>query len=485
MRIPQEHYAAFFGAIIGVGLALTFKSVINIFVPDTITGMLFTPAIFACAFVGGLVPGMLTVAVALPFVFYFSSAAQPSTAVVNTIVFLVLGTGIAWFAASFRETRMRADQSRRDLERRERYLQSILDSIPDATVTVTTDGSIIAFNAAAERQFGYSESDVLGRSIDILVQNPAREAQGEVSLCRYLTGERHKAHADDMFTGRRRDGTFFPMMISVGQMISGQDTIITGFIRDLTEREEAAADLHQTHAELARLARINDLGEMASTLAHELNQPLSAVANYLQGARNIISRDAPGTLATLRQPIEAATAEALRAGEIIQHLREFTAHGQTDRKLAQLHTLIREASVLALMGARELGIRTVFDFRAEPSEVLVDGVQIQQVLVNLMRNAVAAMRGQPRRELMIRTLPPGGDGITIEVSDTGTGFDENIVPQLFEPLVTTKPGGMGIGLSIARRIVHAHGGTIWAGINPAGGATVSFTLPLGGRGEGQ
>jgi two-component system sensor kinase FixL len=282
---------------------------------------------------------------------------------------------------------------------------------------------------------------------------------------------------DRVVVGRRKDGSTFPMKLAVGEMRSPIGRFFTGFIRDLTEREESAARLQEVQSELARLARLNELGEMASTLAHELNQPLAAIANYTQGCvRFLNDLDDPGA-ERIRDALEEAAKQSLRAGGIIRHLREFVTRGETEMKLDTMRTLIEEASALALVGSREQGIRTVFEFAPEGAEVFVDRVQIQQVLINLMRNAMEAMRESERRELIVRTAVEDGD-VVVEVADTGPGICSEVAERLFQPFVTSKASGMGIGLSLSKRIIDAHGGEISVSRNDRSGSTLRFSMPL-------
>jgi two-component system, LuxR family, sensor kinase FixL len=295
---------------------------------------------------------------------------------------------------------------------------------------------------------------------------------------RYLTtGEKRIIGVDRVVVGRRKDGSTFPMKLAVGEMKSGGKTYFTGFIRDLTEREESAARLQEIQGELARLARLNELGEMASTLAHELNQPLSAIANYVQGCARLL-RDIDDSVAIkMRGALEETARQSLRAGQIIRHLREFVTKGETEKAPENIRTLVEEAGALALVGSRERGIRSVFDFVPGAEMVMVDRIQIQQVLINLMRNAMEAMRTSNLRELTVRTEPAGAGEIAVVVEDSGPGIADDVALQLFKPFVTSKPGGMGVGLSISKRIVEAHGGEISVSRNAAGGATFRFTLP--------
>jgi two-component system sensor kinase FixL len=278
--------------------------------------------------------------------------------------------------------------------------------------------------------------------------------------------------------GRRKDGSTFPMKLAVGETHTGGETFFTGFVRDLTEREESAARLQEIQGELARLARLNEMGEMASTLAHELNQPLSAIANYVHGCARLL-RDLDETVAVrMREALQETANQSLRAGQIIKHLREFVTKGETEKAPENIRRLVEEAGALALVGSREKGVRTVFEFAQGPEMVIVDRIQVQQVLTNLMRNAIEAMRDCPRRELVIRTRQQDEDMIEVIVQDTGPGIPGEIAEQLFKPFITTKAGGMGIGLSISKRIVEAHGGEMTVTRNAAGGATFRFTLPI-------
>ncbi|MGB3390676.1 MAG: ATP-binding protein, partial [Pseudaminobacter sp.] len=281
--------------------------------------------------------------------------------------------------------------------------------------------------------------------------------------------------------GRRKDGSTFPMKLFVGEMNSAAGRFFTGFIRDLTEREDSEARLQQIQNELARLARVNELGEMASTLAHELNQPLAAIANYAQGCVRFLKDVDDTTAARIRDAVEEMAKQSLRAGGIIRHLREFVTRGETEKSSQDLRLLIEEAGALALVGSREQGVRPVFEFVSEEQNVMVDKVQIQQVLINLMRNGMEAMRESDGRDLIVRTARDGPGHVMIEVADTGPGISDEIAARLFQPFVTSKANGMGIGLSISKRIIEAHGGQISVTRNTKGGATFRFSLPVAGK----
>jgi len=264
------------------------------------------------------------------------------------------------------------------------------------------------------------------------------------------------------------------MELAVGEMRSNDRLYFTGFIRDLTERQKIEGRLQDLQAELVHIGRLSELGEMSSALAHELNQPLSAVGNYINGARRLM--DSGAAPEAIRDGLDKAAAQTLRAGEIIRRLRDFVRRGETDRRIESLSKLVEEASALALVGAKDHGIRVKFQLDPAVDLVLADKVQIQQVLLNLMRNAVEAMEQSPRRELVVSTAS-GKDGVvTISVADTGHGIAEKTRSQLFQPFFTTKRHGMGVGLSISRTIIEAHGGNIWVEANPTGGTIFRFTL---------
>jgi two-component system sensor kinase FixL len=470
-----EGGAGYLLAIGSVALMFVFRLALHGALGGTATFIVFVPAILLAAIAGGIGPALLALAVSLAGALYLAGAG--ATSWVQASIFAMVGLAIAWMGEMLHHARRALDRTEDLVRAREDHLRSILDTVPDATVVIDEKGLITSFSAAAVRQFGYSEAEVLGRNVNILMPEPYHQ-EHDGYLRRYIeTSVKRIIGIDRVVVGRRKDGSTFPMKLAVGEMRSPSGRFFTGFIRDLTEREESAARLQEIQSELARLARLNELGEMASTLAHELNQPLAAIANYTQGCVRLLN-DLDGAAAgRIRDALEEATKQSLRAGGIIRHLREFVMRGETEMKLETMRKLIEEAGALALVGSREQGIRTVFEFAPEGAEVVVDRVQIQQVLINLMRNAMEAMRESERRELIVRTAVKGGD-VVVEVEDTGPGISGEVAERLFQPFVTSKASGMGIGLSISKRIIDAHGGEISVSRNKRGGATFRFSLPL-------
>ncbi len=369
-----------------------------------------------------------------------------------------------------------------DLGAREAHLQSILDSVPDAMIVIDERGTIQSFSAAAERQFGWAAAEVIGRNVSCLMPEPYRRGH-DGYLGRYeSTGERRIIGIGRVVVGERHDGTTFPMELDVGEARSGERRFFTGFVRDLTDRQAAERRFQDVQAELAHVSRLSAMGEMASALAHELNQPLAASANYLQGSLRLLQQPSPD-VSLIKDGLGVAAEQMFRAGEVIRRLREFVAKGETERTLAGLPKLLEEAGALVMVGSRESGVNLRYDIARNVGLVLVDKVQIQQVALNLMRNAIEAMSDTPRKELVVSARRSGDVTVTVAVSDVGAGLDADVASRLFEPFVTTKPSGMGVGLSISRTIIEAHGGRIWVQPNTPSGTIFSFTLPAAPAGE--
>ena len=439
----------------------------------------FVPAVLIASAFAGWGPGLLAtgLGVVLGLAFVGEFRALATSDVVNGVVFALVGVGVSWRGELLRRLRVSAHDSAEDAEARAAHLKSILDSIPDAMIVIDERGLIQSFSAAAERLFGCAAAEALGKNVKILMPSPYQEDHDNY-LRRYIrTGERRIIGIGRVVVGQRRDGSTFPMELAVGEMHVRQQRFFTGFIRDLTERQQTEARLQELQAELVHMSRLTAMGEMASALAHELNQPLSAIANYMKGSRRLLADRFDEGADQVRDAMDKAADQALRAGEIIRRLRDFVARGESERRVEDVKKLVEEASALALVGAKDRGVRVRFAFAPRLDFVLADKVQIQQVLLNLMRNAIEAMEDCAVRELTVATAPTPDDMIEISVADTGTGLAPEVSAQLFQPFVTTKRQGMGVGLSISRTIVESHGGAIAARPNSGGGTVFTFTLP--------
>ncbi|MGH7119481.1 MAG: PAS domain S-box protein [Acetobacteraceae bacterium] len=366
-----------------------------------------------------------------------------------------------------------------ETQRREGLLRSILATVPDALIVIDEHGLIQSFNTAAENMFGYRFDEVHGLNVRILMPSPYREAHDSY-LARYLaTGERHIIGIGRIVVAQRKDGSVFPIDLAVGEVSLSDRRLFTGLVRDLTTRRAHERRLAELQAELVHLSRLSELGQMAFMLAHEVSQPLAAMTNYRSALRQLL---AAGKTDEARAVVERIGEQADRARLIIARLRALVRKGQTEKGRESLRRCIEDASVLALA---EFGDDLTLEVRIanDAAEAMIDRIQIQQVLLNLIRNAVQAMAGSPRRVLSITTTR-AGEMVEIRVADTGPGLPESVRNRLFQPFVTTKPNGLGVGLSVCQTIVEAHGGELSAVDAPGGGTVFRLTLP-GSHGAGK
>jgi two-component system sensor kinase FixL len=405
------------------------------------------------------------------------SALASSSHTLDAGLFLLIGVGAAYGAWRLKRAAQAIDAAQALSEERQAHLQSILDTVPDAMIVIDVGGVIQSFSATAEKMFGWPAREALGRNISQMMPAPYRQAH-DGHLAKYLeTGVRHIIGVGRVVVGERRDGSTFPMELSIGEVRSGRHRHFTGFVRDLTEPQAATLRLQTMQSELIHVSRLTFMGQIASALAHELNQPLAAITNYMKGSVRLLDEPAgEREREKLRGALDLAGEQALRAGEIVRRLRDFVGHGDADTRPESLPKLVEEALAMALMGTKHAGPRLNLALSSQAQWVVADKVQIQQVILNLVRNALDAMGAVADRSLDIATrLLPDGQ-VEVSIGDSGTGVSPMVADRLFQPLTSTKPNGMGVGLSICRTIVEAHGGHIWVEAGPKNGAVFRFTL---------
>ena len=356
------------------------------------------------------------------------------------------------------------------------YLADIVESSNDAIIAKTLDGVVISWNWAAEQLFGYTPKEIIGRSSRILL--PAELAhENEEILERLENGERV-----DQFESRqiRKDGSALVVSLTASLIrnSSGVTTGVSMIVRDITERQHAEERLHGLQADLIHLSRWNTMGMLASTIAHELNQPMTAVVNFVRAAQNTIKDMEGAQIVRAQTYLNDAIEETKLAGAIIRTLREFIEKRESKRSCESFNKVVEEAVALSHLRGPDVKVKLHMVFDAKAPSVLVDKVQVQQVVFNLIRNSIDAMQGCSDAAIDISTVCDEAGFVSATFSDTGPGIAPDIMSRLFQPFVTTKENGMGIGLTICQSIVEAHGGRIWATPNAERGVSFHFTLPL-------
>jgi two-component system sensor kinase FixL len=354
--------------------------------------------------------------------------------------------------------------------------RTLMSAAVDGIIVIDSKARISLYSTSAEKLFGYEPGEVLGRNVHMLMPSPYHE-EHDGYMRNYLeTGQKRIIGIGREVVGRRKDGTTFPMYLSVGEGVLDGERIFVGIVHDLTSRTITARRVQDLQGELLHVSRLSALGQMTAAIAHELNQPLSAILNYINAARRMLSQARDAKAGRASELIEKAVAQTARAGQIIRQLREFVEKRETARVLANINLVIEEAISLASVSSVDPNVRVLAGFEPNLPPVLMDRIQVQQVIVNLVRNSIEAMQAVARRELKI-TTGQTSEGIIVTVSDSGPGLPQEVASRLFHPFVSTKEKGMGIGLSICRSIVEAHGGRIWAGDGDRGGAAFHMIFP--------
>ena len=352
-------------------------------------------------------------------------------------------------------------------------LDIVIDAVPEAVVVIGPGGAVEQLNREAERLFGCTGAEVLGLDFSVLVPPRASGlgAGGTASQA---------ASARRTITFTARDGRQIVAELTVGSGSAGGRSVLIALLRDVSGQRYAEIQLREFGRQMAHVSRMNALGQMGSTLAHELNQPLTAAGAFAEASCRLLDRSDAASLAKARQAAASVAGQVARAGQIVRRLRESVTRGDTDRGLEDLREVIEEAAALALTGAREAGVMVRLSLGHQVIPVLIDRVQVQQVLLNLIRNAVEAVSAAAWKEVELTVDLPASHDVVVGVCDTGRGVPPHIAAELFSPFVSDKPEGMGIGLAISRTIINAHGGRIWAEPRAGGGTVFRFSLPLAG-----
>ncbi len=361
----------------------------------------------------------------------------------------------------------------------EARLATVLDNAQVGILIVDEGGRILAFNKSSERLFGYAAAEVLGRDARMLV--PPEDAAGHQRCFAGCVrrGAGRLVGAGREVTGMHRDGTSIPFELSVGETMTPEGRQFIGFLRDLRPRRESEQRLTQLQADMLRMARVSAIDEMGAALAHELNQPLTALMLYLQAIERACNRGGPAAALppAVADILEKAVRETERAGNIIQRMRHFVEKREPLRRLVDLTSLVEDAVELTLLGSRP-GTHVTRTLAPDLPGVLVDPVQFQQIVVNLLRNAVEAVKDVRRPDIRIATRLAHG-AVALTVTDNGPGIRPEAVPNLFKAFSTGKGNGMGLGLAISKSIAQTHGGDLT--VDPGGdgrGACFTLTVPL-------
>lgn len=339
-------------------------------------------------------------------------------------------------------------------------LRSILGSVPDAMIVIDEAGIILAFSRAAEDLFGYKAEAVTGRNVSMLMTTADREHHDRYMDNYMTTGEKQIIGIGRIVQAQRASGEGFPVELKIGEARLHGRRLFTGYLRDITRQQADAHRISEMQAELANFSRLSAVGTMASAMAHELNQPLTAVANYLEAARDMLDSPDPETMDLVREALNAATAQSIRAGQIVRRLRDYVSRGELELRPVTLTEIISEVVSLAKIGLGGRVARVIERVDENLPLVLGDRVQLRQVLLNLVKNAIEALQDTDNPQIWISAKDTGSGRVLISVRDNGPGFDLREGHDPFNPFHSSKPGGMGLGLSICQTIVEAHGGTI-------------------------
>jgi two-component system, LuxR family, sensor kinase FixL len=355
------------------------------------------------------------------------------------------------------------------------WLAAIIEGSEDAIIAKDLAGIVTGWNAAAERLFGYSSVEMLGCPLTVIF--PASRLHEETMILgRIARGERVEHYETER---QHKDGRIFPVSVTVSPIRNAEGDLVgaSNITRDLTEREAQERRVRELQSELVHVQRLGELGQLVSALAHEVNQPLTAITNYLNACRRLA---AAGNLAAITPALQKIADQTQRTHEVVQRIRAFVKKRDIELRAENLSEMVSEAVELTRDSTRGEGVKLRTKVSAAV-RVEADRIQVQQVLFNLMRNGIEATQGRPRREISIDAVAMELGIVRVSVADSGPGLAAEVQSRLFQPFVTTKPNGMGVGLSVCHAIIEAHGGRLWAENAANAGAVFRFTLKEAGQ----
>ena len=404
--------------------------------------------------------------------------AQPNAFNERTVErFTELAGNLAYGVSALR-TRGERERAEKELQKQTAYLDELFELAPEAIVLRDVNNRVVRINREFTRLFGYTSEEFVGRPFAELITPD--ELRGEGERYGYLLDRGQRVEAETI--RQRKDGTRLHVsFVAAPVSVSGGQIAVYAIYRDITERKQAEASLREARAELTHVTRIMTLGEMTASIAHEINQPLAAVANNAGACLRWLAGQPP-SLEEARQSVELIIGDAHRAGEIIRRIRALAKKSPPRKDWLNINEIITEVITLARGEIERNHASLQTQLSSDVPLILGDRIQLEQVILNLIINAVEAMGGtnDGPRELLIGSRKSESKGVTVSVEDSGPGLNPESLGHLFTAFYTTKPKGMGMGLAISRSIIEAHGGRLWATANDERGATFQFTLPTDG-----
>lgn len=356
----------------------------------------------------------------------------------------------------------------------------VLNSVVDSIVIISSRGSIQYVNEATLKTFGYKEHELLGSSLAMLMPAPYSD-EHEHYVSRYLkSGDAHIIGIGRELSAQTKTGRIFPIYLAISEISDHGETFFAGIIHDLTAQEAARSKMLEQQNELAHVGRVNTMGELTASIAHEINQPLTAIAMYAQACLRMLDKEDIDKK-RLSEAMDKLVVQSLRAGTVIERVQRFVRKESGQRELIDINSLIMDLKPLVEGDASLHEIELVFSLGRNLKKIMCDAIQIQQVALNLIRNAVDAMVETGCKngsKIVISSAQNSDDTIQILVKDSGTGVKADQADFIFSAFHTTKVEGMGMGLSICRSIIERHGGVLEFHNNPDAGASFYFCLPL-------